>query len=275
MIGQSSNLASGAPGTPPVDQTDVNLIGQRQRSNTYSAQAGFSYKLSPKDELTASGGATLTRFPHRPPGSASDDYGGQFTYLHAISERTKIGLTGSIYKIVYDLPGLSTLVMQPGVTFSTKLSQAWTLDATLGVSFSQVKQPTVAATPTSKGLAGSINLCHKGSLNNFCFYGSRSVSSSGFGGSTQRNQFSFQFDQKLTETLSATGNATYAQTKSQVGALGKREYVSAQAGLQKRVTRRLKVGIDGRYRDVFGAGPPIKADLGGEVNATLSLPGPS
>jgi hypothetical protein len=274
IIGQGDSLANNAVGTPPVDNTDVNLIGQRQRSNLYSAQAGGSYKLSPRDEFSLDGGATLTRFPGRPAGSASNDYNGRLAYTHAISPRTKIGFSETVTKIVYDVAGLNTFVVEPSVTFSTKLSSTWTFDATAGVSISTVAQPGVSGRHKSTSWAGSADLCHVGSRNDFCFYASRTVSSSGIGSSTVRSQAAFQFNQRITERLSGHANASFAQTTSQIAALGKREYLSAGVGLSQKLTRRLSIGIDGRYRDVFD-GPAVKADLGGEVSATLALPGPS
>lgn len=275
VIGQGDSLAGNVAGTPPVDNTDVNLIGQRQRSNIYSAQAGGTYKLGPKDDISVDGGVTLTHFPNRPAGSNSNDYGGRIAYTHAVSDRTKIGFSESVYKIVYDIASLNTLVAEPALTFSTQFSPTWTFDASLGVSISSIEQPGVSGRERSISWAGSTNLCHKGSKNNFCFYASRSVSSSGFGGTTENDQAGLQFRQTLTEHLSAHANASYARTKSQIASLGIRQYVSADLGLDQRITRRLRIGVDGRYRDVFGSGPSIKSDIGGEVNATLSLPGPS
>jgi hypothetical protein len=274
VIGQSDDVVAQSPSAPPTDQTDVNLIGQRQRSNVYSAQAGFNYVVGPKDTVSVDGGVTLTRFPGRGAGSASDNYGGRVAYTHAISSGTKIGVSGSVYKIVYDIAGFNTLVAQPTVTFSTQLSATWSFDASAGVSISDISLPGSPGS-RSTGLAGSVNLCHTGRTNHFCFYGSRTVSGSGLGGSSQRNQAAVQFTQNLSPTLSADANASFTQSKSQSQAISNRDYVSVQAGLTKKVTRRFKVGVDGRYRDVFGSGANVKADVGGEIEATLILPGPS
>lgn len=275
VIGQGDDNISQSPSAPPTDQTDVNLIGQRQRSNVYSAQGGFNYVLGPKDTVSVDGGVTLTRFPHRGPGSASDNYGGRVALSHAISAKTKIGVSGSVYRIVYDIAGFNTLVAQPTVTFSTQLSPTWNLDAAAGVSISDIVLPGPGNDSRTVGFAGNVNLCHAGRTNHFCLSGSRTVSGSGLGGSSQRNQLGLHFDQDLTPTLSADANASVTQSKSQSKAIGNRDYVSVQAGLTKKVTRRFKVGVDGRYRDVYGSGPNVKADIGGELNATLVLPGPS
>lgn len=274
VIGQSDDLVSQSPSAPPIDQTDVNLIGQRQRSKLYSAQGGFNYVFGPKDNISVDGGVTLTRFPGRGRGSASDNYGGRVAYTHAISAKSKIGISGSVYKIIYDIDGFNTLVAQPTVTFSTQLSATWSFDASAGVSISDISTPGFPDR-RSTGVAGSVNLCHTGRTNRVCFYGSRTVSSSGVGGSNQRNQLAAHFEQDLSATLSADAGISFVQSKSQSRLVGSRDYLSMQGGLNKRLTRRFKVGVDGRYRDVFGSGPGVKADVGGEVNATLALPGPS
>ncbi|SDC08247.1 hypothetical protein SAMN05444678_101310 [Sphingomonas sp. YR710] len=275
VIGQSDDVVAQSPSAPPTDQTDVNLIGQRQRSNVYSAQAGFNYVVGPKDTVSVDGGITLTRFPGRGLGSASDNYGGRVALSHAISAKTKIGVSSSVYRIVYDIAGFNTLVAQPTVTFSTQLSPTWNLDLAAGVSISDIVLPGPGNDSRTVGFAGNVSLCHAGRTNHFCLSGSRTVSGSGLGGSSQRNQVGLHFDQDLTPTLSADANASVTQSKSQSKAIGNRDYVSVQAGLTKKVTRRFKVGVDGRYRDVFGSGTKVKADVGGEVNATLILPGPS
>lgn len=272
VIGESDDYVSGSAGAPPVDDTDINLIGQRQRSNLYSAQAGFNLKVSPKDTVSVDGGVTAVRYPNRPAGSSSDNYGGRVALAHAISEKTQVGVSVSVYRIDYDVDGLNTMVVQPGVTFSTKLSPTWTFDAMAGVSFTNNAVPGL---PDSKhtGWAGSANLCHKGEANRFCFYGSRSISSSGIGGTTERTQAGASFEQKLTSRLNAHVNGSYSQSTSQIGRFGKREYASVQGGLDWRATPWLRLGADARYRDVFGNGLAVDSDIGGEISATVVLPG--
>ncbi|MDB5687543.1 MAG: hypothetical protein JWR77_2132 [Rhizorhabdus sp.] len=273
VIGESDDYVSGLAGPPPIDDTDINLIGQRQRSNIYSAQAGFNLKVSPRDTISVDGGFALVRYPDRPAGSSSDNYNGRVGYTHAISEKTRVGASIMVYRIEYDVDGLRTMVVQPGVTFSTKLSPTWTFDATAGISFSKNSVPGFADT-NDTGWAGSANLCHKGSTNRFCFYGSRSVSSSGIGGTTERTQGGASFEQQITSRLGAHASASYSRSTSQIGNFGTREYISAQAGLDWRATPWLRLGADARYRDVFGRGLVVDSDIGGEVSATVVLPGP-
>jgi len=272
VIGESDDYVSGSTGAPPVDDTDINLIGQRQRSNLYSAQAGFNLKVSPKDTISVDGGATAVRYPHRAAGSDSETYGGRVGYSHAVSERTRVGASVSVYRIDYDLDGLNTMVVQPGVTFVTQLSPAWSFDAMAGISFTRNAVPGFADSKHTSW-AGSANLCHKGETNRFCFYGSRSVSSSGIGGTTERNQAGALFEQKITSRLGAHINGSYAQSKSQIGALGTREYITVQSGLDWRATPWLRLGADARYRDVSGRGLDVDSSIGGEVSATVVLPG--
>ena len=278
IIGQNDLSLAGAPGTLPIDNTDVNLIGTRQRSNTLQASAGYNWQVSPRDTITGNAAATLTRYPNRAPGSDSDNYGGTIGYQRAISEKTKVGVSGTVYHISYDTPGLDTLVMQPNVTFSTQFSEAWSFDASLGISFTDLKQPGPGNDQRNTGWAGTADLCHRGRLNNFCFSASRQVSASGFGGTVTRDQLAFNMHQQLTERLGFNGSGSFAQSDSQFAAIGRRRFVTAQGGLDYKLFPNVVVGADAHYRDVFGnrtilgTNQNIKADIGGEVSATLILP---
>lgn len=275
VIGQDGNDdVTGAP----IDDTDVNLIGLRRRAETYQARGGWEYKVSPKDTISADAGYTDTRYDSGPAGADSRNIGGRIGWRHAISERTRIGVSGSAYRIDYDTPGLVTWIMEPAVTFSTELSPTWHFDAQLGMSFSKLYLPLIPDQRAS-GLSGNLNLCHKGLKDNFCLYAARSVTGSGAGGTVERSQIGVNYSRRLTEALSWSGTASYARSASQTGAIGTREYINARGGLDWRVARWLVLGAEGRYRDVFGTrdalgkNRQIRADIGGEVNATISLPG--
>ena len=138
VIGQGGS-SSDVTG-PPIDDTDVNLIGLRRRSNTFQANGGWEYQISPTDTISANGGYTDTRYAGAG-GSDSKNYGGVIGWKHALNGRTKIGLSTSVYYIDYDTPGLSTMIMEPNVTFSTQFSPTWSFDAAVGVTFSKLYQP--------------------------------------------------------------------------------------------------------------------------------------
>jgi hypothetical protein len=110
VIGQNSDTVTSQPGTPPVDNTDVNLLGTSQRSQVYEASGGYTWRVGSKDTISGRAGATLTRYPNRPTGSDNDVYGGSIAYAHAISEHTKVGLSANGYYIDYDTPGLHTKI---------------------------------------------------------------------------------------------------------------------------------------------------------------------
>ncbi|ARR54366.1 hypothetical protein HY78_13475 [Rhizorhabdus wittichii DC-6] len=274
IIGQGDDGVTGNP----IDNPDVNLIGLRRRADIFSASGGFEYQVGPKDSISVDGGYTATRYRNGPPGNDSDNYGGRVGWKHAISSRSKIGISGSIYKIDYDTPGLSTLIMQPSVTFSSQLSPTWTVDASLGVSFSDLSLPfTVpgaSRSASTTGLSGSLQLCHAGVKDQFCFFGDRSVSASGAGGTVEQTQLGVNYRRQMTERVGVSWTGSYVRSKSQSTLLGgTRQFVTGVAGVDWRVFRSLTVGAQGRYRDVYGAGLPIKADIGGEVFARLQLTG--
>lgn len=269
VIGQGDDDVTGSP----IDETDVNLIGLRRRSETYAASGGWQYQITPKDTISADGGYTATRYGNNA-GGDSNNVGGRVAWQHAVNERTKIGISGSVYRIDYpDTAGLSTLIMEPRVTFSTKLSATWTFDASAGISFSDLSLPTaLGADRTAKGVSGNANLCHKGTGDDFCFYAGRSVTASGVGGTVQRTQLGANYSRKLTERVGFAAGASYTRSESQAATFGTREYVSAHAGFEWRASRQIIIGTEGRYRDVFG-GRQIRSDMGGEIYMTVALPG--
>ncbi|KRB82568.1 hypothetical protein ASE00_10990 [Sphingomonas sp. Root710] len=267
VIGQGNDDVTGSS---PLDNTDVNLIGLRQRTDTYSASGGWQYQVGPKDTVSADGGYTATRYRDAG-GTDSNSVGGRIGWQHAVSERTKVGVSGAVYRIDYpDTANLSTLIMEPRVTFSTKLNAAWTFDASLGVSFSELTLP-LQPDRSTKGLSGSASLCHKGSRDDFCLFANRSVSASGLG-TVERTSAGGNYSRKLTERLGFAMGGTYSRSEAQGGISDTRQYVSTHAGFEWRASRQIIIGTEARYRDVFG-GPPIKADLGGEIYMNVALPG--
>ena len=268
VIGLGDDQVTGQP----TDAIDVNLIGLRQRADTYTASGGFEYQISSKDTVTANAGYTATRYGGGT-GSDTDNVGGSIGWKHAISSRSKIGIRGSVYRIDYDTPGLSTLIMQPTVTFSQTLSATWNLDLSLGVSFSDLSVPAPLVDSRKTGLAASAQLCHTGAKDYFCMFADRSVSASGVGGTVERTQVGVSYRRSLSEHVGFTWTGNYARSTSQVAAVGTRQYASGRAGLDWKISPVITLGAEGRYRDIYG-GPPVKADIGGDVYATVKLPSP-
>lgn len=269
VIGQGDDQIAGQP---PAG-IDVNLIGLRRRADTYAASGGWEYQASSKDTITANAGYSETRYDGGPAGSDTNNIGGSLGWKHAINSRSKVGLRGSVYRIDYDMPGLSTLIMQPTVTFSTQLTSTWKLDLSLGVSFSNLIIPGPGNDRTTRGLAASLDLCHTGARDYFCAFLDRSVSASGIGGTVERTQVSVSYRRSLSERAGFTWNGSYARSSSQLNTVGTRQYVSGRAGLDWKLSPIVTLGAEGLYRDVYG-GPPVKADLGGSLYATVRLPKP-
>lgn len=267
VIGQGRDDVTG----DPIDAPDVNLIGLRRRSNTYAASGGWQYQATPKDVISADGGYTATRFANGPGGADSDNYGGRIGWKHAINAKTKVGISGSVYRIEYDTAGLSTLIMQPQVTFSTVLSPTWTVDASLGMSFSRLNLPGIAPSVSTQGLAGSLQLCHTGRRTNLCLVADRSVSASGAGSTVERTQIGVNYRHALNERTTFLWNGSYSRSEGQAGLLGTRQFVSGRGGLEYQLQRGLKIGAEGYYRDIYGQGFPVKADIGGDIYATIQL----
>ena len=272
VIGQGDDEVTGNP----TDGTDVNLIGLRQRADTYSSAAGFEYQISPKDSLTANGGYTATRYRGGVgAGADSNTYGGQVGWQHALNAKSKIGIRGSVYQIDYDTAGLNTLIMQPQVTFTSALSPTWTIDASAGISFSKLESPPIGAAPAftlrTKGFAGSLQLCHVGARDNFCLFADRSVSASGAGSTVERSQLGINYRRKLDERLALHWTGNYSRSEGLKNLLGTREYVSGRGGLEYEAWRGIKFGVEGKYRDFFGGVSPVRADYGGDVYATINL----
>lgn len=249
--------------------TDVSLIGQRQRAVVYAGTAGFGYQLSRRDTITGKAGVTRTHYPNRNNGSDSTSYGGGLNYARAISARTTIGAGISVYRIDYELAGLDSTVIQPEVTFSQKLSETWTFDATAGVSITRAA--VVGGMKSSTGFAGSLGLCHRGRLDSFCLRANRGVQASGLGGVATNESVTAYYQRQLSETMTASAEAGYGRSNSRNVANFKREYVRAQAGLAKRVAPRLTLGLQAHYRDAFSSTASTDADIGGDVSATYTL----
>lgn len=293
VIGQGDDEVTGSTPGSGTDSTDVNLIGQRQRVDTYSASGGFQYQVSSKDTLSVNGGYTASRYQDRgvvvvpgvpvpgvplAPNADSNTYGGQAGWQHALNAKSKIGVRGSVYKIDYDTPGLSTLVMQPQVTFTSKLSPTWTVDAAAGMSFSKLNRG--GTSEHAQGFAGSLQLCKVGARDDFCIVADRSVSASGAGQTVERSQVGVNYRRLLNERLAVRWNGVYSRSEKQkdtlqgallIPGLPTRQYVSGRAGVEYEAWRGIKFGVEGHYRDFFGGTFPVKADYGGNAFASINL----
>ena len=98
-----------------------------------------------------------------------------------------------------------------------------------------------------------------------------SVSASGAGSTVERTQVGVNYRHTLSERMTFLWNGSYSRSEGQAGLLGTRQFVSGRGGLEYQLQRGLKIGAEGYYRDIYGQGFPVKADIGGDIYATIQL----
>lgn len=259
---------------PLAPYTDVGLYGLRERRRSARASGDLGYALSARDSLSASGFVELTRYGNIV-GSDYDAYGGSLGYQRRLSTRLTLGVTGSASSYVYHsiYPDARTYSIQ--ATASATLSDRWTADGALGVSF--IDGGNTAGSTSSTSLSGNLNLCRRGAHSTMCLQAVRQASPTGIAGTQYANTVSANWNRQLDERQNVSLGATYSkvgggQTLLTAGGLPlESEYVQATATYGRRLGQRLRLTASANYRDLLSGYNAHRADIGGQIGLTYSF----
>ena len=242
---------------------DIGLFGTRERRRSLNATTGFSTTLSERNSVNGSAFVDLARYRTFGPVSNFNGYGGNLAYSRKLSDYTNVGLQGSFSRYAYESGNDNTNVYSIQATGSTRLSERWTAQGALGVSF--VKS-SAAGSSNSASISGNFSACRRGPLTNLCASVSRTARASGFNGSQYVTSGGIDYSRRLDERSSLALSAFY----SREGGLrslnnAQNEYLQISPSYSRQVRERLRVAVSGRYRQVFGGAFSRPADYGAEA----------
>lgn len=268
IIGGYDSFANGViqPGGPTVPSpTDLGLFGSRDRRRGAYATGDISVALSQHDSVNASAFYEAARYRRFADIANYDGMGGTLGYNRQLSANTRIGLQGTVSR--YDYPGArgQSTVYTVNATGSTKLSQFWTIDGAIGMSF--VNSTTIGST-NAASLSGSANLCRQGELSTFCLNGSRSVRPTGLNGTQYVTLAGASWSRRLSSVDSVSLRASYTMENGSRAIVlpGLRaQYLATSASYERRLSERLRFTASAQYRDIFTSNLNRPADFGGRI----------
>lgn len=253
--------------------TDIGLFGLRNRRKVARLSGGLGVGLSARDSVTASGYGEMARYD----GLRTGDYnafGGGLGYSRRVSDQWTAGLRGSAGS--YDYRGSSADSQSYSVeaTASGRLSERWTLDGALGVSF--VDGGGATATH-STSVSGSLDLCRRGPFSNLCVQALRQVSPTGLAGTQYVTSVGLSWNRRLDERQNVSLGVSYSRVGSGRARLIagsvplQSEYAQATLGYDRRLAERLRFVASGSYRQLLGGDTERPADVAAQVGLAYRL----
>ena len=257
----------GSSGLPPVLlPPNGDFLSITGRTYRVAAHAGGSFALSPRDDLTISGGAEHVAFR----GFEHTDYTTipvSLAYDRVLSARTTVGA-----RVVYEDTDYSgpahVRVITPQLTARMLLSPRLTVDGAIGASFASVD--TGISTTHSTGLSAQGNLCWQGEHDSLCARASTSEQTATVAGPARSVSAGVDYSRTLDAVSSISFSVGVDRYSAPISVIAARTFSSstyyrAAADYSRQIGHRLYGGVNIAARKVTEAGPDPKADL----NASL------
>jgi hypothetical protein len=253
----------GAPGTPPVllpiGSDFLSITGRTWR---IAAHGGATFALSPRDDLSVTGGAEHVAFR----GAEDTDYTTipiSLSYDRQISPRSTIGARVTFADTNYNGPA-DTRVVTPQVTTRVRLSERVTFDGAVGISFARVNDGV--RTTNSTGFAGEGDLCLNGEESNLCARAAANEETPTVAGPARSVDASIDYSRRLSADSSFDLSAGISHFSAPISVITGRTFSSstyyrAAADYSRRISGRWFGGVNLAARKLAENGPDPKADL--------------
>ncbi|WP_174279318.1 hypothetical protein [Sphingomonas bacterium] len=272
--GGTTTLLPIIPVTALTSFTDIGLYGLRNRRVLGRLSGDVGVSLSARDSLTLGGYGEVTRYQNLRAGDY-EAYGASAGYSRRVSDQFSVGLRGTASDYHYRPPQGDTRAYSVEATGTGRISDVWTVDGAVGVSF--IDGGGIGST-RSTSLSGNLNLCRRGPLSTFCVQAARQVSPTGLEGSQYVTSAGFTWAKRLDGRSNVSLGGSYSRVGGDrarliAGALPlQTEYAQATAGYDRRLAERLRFVASTSYRQLLGqseAGRP--KDFGGQVGLSYRL----
>lgn len=276
--GTGTIVAGANPTIAPLTPfTDIGLFGLRNRRRSARLGGDVSVGLSTQDSLTVSGYGEIARFSRLPEIGDYEAYGATLGYSRRLSERLSVGARASLSDFNYRTDDADSRVYSLEATASARLSELWTADGALGVTF---VDSGAAGSTRQTSLSGSGNLCRRGEVSTLCLQASRQVSPTGFAGTQYVTTAGLNWARRLGERENLTLSANYSNVGGDDARLIpdgvplQTEFGQVVAGYDRQLTRRLRLVASASYRQLFGGNDGRPKDFGGQLGVSYRIGDP-
>lgn len=249
---------------PPVTVEDPDLFSFSGRQYRVYGQAGASIRVSPRSNLSLSGGAQRIIYTN----DFFDDYTtlfGNGSYDYSLSERTTLGATVGIRRTDYDNSSDGTTIINPGLSIRTRLSEYWDISGGIGVSFADVERGGISSNSTNLSFNGSV--CHTSEFDRFCGRVARLSNSTSRSALVTSTSVGLEWFRKLDEnqTLQVSASVIRYVSDQDIGDDSKTHHFRLAGSYSRRVNDRLSAGADVGVRALRRDGPDPNTDVSGSL----------
>lgn len=235
----------GAQPLPPVAD-DLLLAGRRIKRRTIAAQAGLNFRPNARET------ANIGFFANKSRSLATIDtqdyvtYGNSFGYSRQVSRRTSMGFTNTSLRYeCRDAGRCFVNSFQPQLTLSTTLGIDWTLSASAGATFSQVRLPSENADNVRP--AGSATLCRRKTRMDVCLTASQTIETSAGNGARPSLALSSSINYRLDPRTSLGLTAAYVRSAGSALNVQDYDYLSTRIFGSRVIARNVSFTVDGGY----------------------------
>lgn len=256
-----------APVTPVIVD-DPTFIGFGGRQYRLSGMVGLSMRANERASVSLSTGAQRNFASGSQSNTNFNSYFGTASYDHQFSERTSAGFSTNLQYQDYDA-GFSSFVVNPLLTVNQRFSDKLSGSAAVGLLFTR-QDIFGGGTGSTIDPSFSFSLCRRGERSQLCGRISRDARSSlGVGFGPQANSLSIStlgsvnYSRQLdaNQTIQASLTAVRFSSEVSSGDKFRSSYLTFLAGYDRKIRRRLAVGITAGGRKLFQEGSDPKADI--------------
>ena len=250
---------------PPVTVTDPDVFSFTGRQYRIYGQAGASFTVSQRGNLTVSGGAQRTIYKNDLLNDFTDIFANG-SYNHTLSERTTVGLRVGASRTEYQNSSASSTIINPALTVRTLLSEEWDASAAVGISFSDVEGP-LGGSDNTTNLSLDASICRSLQTDRFCGHASRYAQSSSRAAIVTTTSVGIDWYKQLDADSTLQLSTSVVRYDSKLATLAdfRSHHFRLAASYSRSIGQRLSAGADLGVRALRQDGPDADTDIGGSL----------
>jgi len=250
---------------PPVTVNDPDVFSFTGRQYRIYGQAGASFTVSQRGNLTVSGGAQRTIYKNDLLNDFTDIFANG-SYNHTLSERTTVGLRVGASRTEYQNSSASSTIINPALTVRTLLSEEWDASAAVGISFSDVEGP-LGGSDNTTNLSLDASICRSLQTDRFCGHASRYAQSSSRAAIVTTTSVGIDWYKQLDADSTLQLSTSVVRYDSKLATLAdfRSHHFRLAASYSRSIGQRLSAGADLGVRALRQDGPDADTDIGGSL----------
>ena len=273
LSGQLSNRFLFVPPVPPIPNPNVppppptvenpDVFDFAGRSYHIFGQGGASIQTGTRSNVGITAGVSRAIYD----APQLDEYTSVFatgSYNVTLSERTSVGGMLSVTRTGYDNSSNHSTTINPAATINTRLSEAWSARATVGVTFSKVDRQLTEDSSVNLSLNGSI--CRTTESERLCGRVDRYSASSANSTLITTTSAGVDWYKKLDDVQTVQLSATASHYVDEVLNLERKtNHFSLLASYSRMINERLSGGVDLGARSLHRDDLDADTDITGTV----------